>query len=271
MKASSLEPVNSNLRQACTTLRLALLQKHTLKQNSGDHEGAKSIPCCRQGNRDQRPHIQARRLRHEVTLSVYAAGRHLTEPPRDGPVHVASGCLRVRAPYSPLCGLQSSCIMTVQLASAGSVPVIGCRARRKTSRGSCAGLATILLAHRDQGGRSCTATTTPGHPFEPASQQAPPRVPSSESRVKRGNRIVGIDTELVEKLGRNDLCPCGSGRRFPPLLPANRPFRWRTSRLLRPGPVRAVRFVRRASTDAPANALPCRCERDEISRDVRQG
>ena len=25
--------------------------------------------------------------------------------------------------------------------------------------------------------------------------------------------------ELIEKLGRNDLCPCGSGRRFQELLP----------------------------------------------------
>jgi uncharacterized protein YecA (UPF0149 family) len=52
-----------------------------------------------------------------------------------------------------------------------------------------------------------------------ADQQAPPGVPSSESGVKRGDRLVGTDTELVEKLGRNDLCPCGSGRRFPELLP----------------------------------------------------
>jgi len=66
-----------------------------------------------------------------------------------------------------------------------------------------------------------------------AVEQAAPGVPSSESRVKRGDRVVGIDTELVEKLGRNDLCPCGSGRRFPPLLPRNRPFRRRTGRLLR--------------------------------------
>jgi len=78
------------------------------------------------------------------------------------------------------------------------------------------------------------------HDAEPsfwARQQAPPGVPSSESHVKRGNRIVGTGTELVEKLGRNDLCPCGSGRRFPPLLPGNWPFRWRTGRLLRPWPV----------------------------------
>jgi len=37
-------------------------------------------------------------------------------------------------------------------------------------------------------------------------------------RVKRGNRIVHGDVELTEKLGRNDLCPCGSGRRFQTLL-----------------------------------------------------
>jgi len=36
----------------------------------------------------------------------------------------------------------------------------------------------------------------------------------SETHVKRGRRIVHGDVELCEKLGRNDLCPCGSGRRF---------------------------------------------------------
>jgi uncharacterized protein YecA (UPF0149 family) len=36
--------------------------------------------------------------------------------------------------------------------------------------------------------------------------------------VKRGDRVVHGDVELVEKLGRNDLCPCGSGRRFQALL-----------------------------------------------------
>jgi len=36
----------------------------------------------------------------------------------------------------------------------------------------------------------------------------------SETRVKRGYRVVHGDKELLEKLGRNDPCPCGSGRRF---------------------------------------------------------
>jgi SEC-C motif len=46
----------------------------------------------------------------------------------------------------------------------------------------------------------------------------------SETRVKRGRRIVHGDKELQEKLGRNDLCPCGSGHSFQELLPAIRPF-----------------------------------------------
>lgn len=32
----------------------------------------------------------------------------------------------------------------------------------------------------------------------------------SETKVKRGVRIVHGDKQLEEKLGRNDLCPCGS-------------------------------------------------------------
>jgi hypothetical protein len=44
----------------------------------------------------------------------------------------------------------------------------------------------------------------------------------SETAVKRGDRIVHGDKELLEKLGRNDLCPCGSGRRFQALLLAVR-------------------------------------------------
>ena len=40
----------------------------------------------------------------------------------------------------------------------------------------------------------------------------------SETRVKRGQRIVHGDKELIEKLGRNDPCPCLSGRRFQSLL-----------------------------------------------------
>jgi uncharacterized protein YecA (UPF0149 family) len=44
----------------------------------------------------------------------------------------------------------------------------------------------------------------------------------SETAVKRGNRVVRGEKELIEKLGRNDPCPCGSGRRFQTLLHAER-------------------------------------------------
>jgi hypothetical protein len=47
---------------------------------------------------------------------------------------------------------------------------------------------------------------------------------SSETQVKRGHRTVGADTELIEKLGGKDLCPCESGRRFPPMLPRRWPI-----------------------------------------------
>jgi len=46
----------------------------------------------------------------------------------------------------------------------------------------------------------------------------------SETRVKRGKRVVGGGKELLEKLGRDDLCPCGSGRRFQALLPEQPAF-----------------------------------------------
>jgi len=36
----------------------------------------------------------------------------------------------------------------------------------------------------------------------------------SETHVKRGDRIVRGEKELIEKLGRNDPCPCGSGKKY---------------------------------------------------------
>jgi uncharacterized protein YchJ len=48
--------------------------------------------------------------------------------------------------------------------------------------------------------------------FEPMSKRR--RGFPSETQVKRGVRSVHGDKELAEKLGRNDLCPCGSGKRF---------------------------------------------------------
>ena len=45
-----------------------------------------------------------------------------------------------------------------------------------------------------------------------ADEQAAQGFPS-ETRVKRGDRTVRDgEVELLERLGNNDLCPCGSGR-----------------------------------------------------------
>ena len=54
----------------------------------------------------------------------------------------------------------------------------------------------------------------------------------SETRAKRGVRIVHGFKELSEKLGRNDPCPCGSGRNFQEVLPAFRSLRRRQPKSL---------------------------------------
>ena len=61
-------------------------------------------------------------------------------------------------------------------------------------------------------------TTSPA--FIPSSKRR--KGDPSETRVKRGARCVHGDKELLEKLGRKDACPCGSGRRFQELLHALR-------------------------------------------------
>ncbi len=71
------------------------------------------------------------------------------------------------------------------------------------------------LRSRDPGeeARPCRRefeTTRP--PFERTSKRR--RGFPSETHVKRGERVVNGDKELVEKLGRNDPCPCGSGKKY---------------------------------------------------------
>src|SRR5689334_7369294 len=71
----------------------------------------------------------------------------------------------------------------------------------------------------------------------------------SETRVKRGLRFVrGGDKELVEKLGRNDPCPCGSGKRFQGVLPRLRPV----------STERSARTIGATDGRAAARALPRR-------------
>ena len=57
----------------------------------------------------------------------------------------------------------------------------------------------------------------------------------SETQVKRGEQCVHGDKVLEEKLGRNDLCPCGSGKRFKKCCLKKGCFRWRNSAALLSG------------------------------------
>ena len=88
---------------------------------------------------------------------------------------------------------------------------------------------------RSLGGVPCarTNTTSKATAFEVTSKRR--KGFPSETRVKRGERVVGGRKELLEKLGRNDPCPCGSGRRFQTLLHAQRRVRRLRPRLLLSG------------------------------------
>jgi hypothetical protein len=85
---------------------------------------------------------------------------------------------------------------------------------------------------RPYGGVSCAGITTTSKPsaFEVTSKRR--KGFPSETNVKRGYRVVRGDKELLEKLGRNDPCPCLSGRRFQALLHAQRGPRRLSSRPL---------------------------------------
>jgi len=64
-----------------------------------------------------------------------------------------------------------------------------------------------------KGGASWTIKTSSNLPFFETMSKRRKGFPS-ETKVKRGVRIVHGNKELSEKLGRNDLCTCGSGKRF---------------------------------------------------------
>ena len=64
-----------------------------------------------------------------------------------------------------------------------------------------------------KGGGTWTSKTSMSNRFFETMSKRRKGFPS-ETKVKRGVRIVHGTKELSEKLGRNDLCPCGSGKRF---------------------------------------------------------
>ena len=79
-----------------------------------------------------------------------------------------------------------------------------------------------------KGGESWTRKTSTKFPlFETMSKRR--KGFASEKMVKRGVRIVHGDKELEEKVGRNDLCPCDSGKLFKSCCLESGYFRWRES------------------------------------------
>ncbi len=76
---------------------------------------------------------------------------------------------------------------------------------------------SVVSKSRAGGVPYATTTSSMTHPFfEPMSKRR--KGFPSEQQVKRGYRVIHGDKELIEKLGRNDPCPCGSGKRFQALL-----------------------------------------------------
>ena len=73
---------------------------------------------------------------------------------------------------------------------------------------------TFALHHlTEKGGGSWTRKTSNTNRFFETMSKRRKGFPS-ETKVKRGVRMVHGDKELEEKVGRNDLCPCGSGKLF---------------------------------------------------------
>jgi hypothetical protein len=50
--------------------------------------------------------------------------------------------------------------------------------------------------------------------FSRANEQAAPSIPVADGRQARSTQCRGGEKELLERLGNNDPCPCGCGRRF---------------------------------------------------------
>jgi len=72
----------------------------------------------------------------------------------------------------------------------------------------------------------------------------------SESSVKRGDRVVHGDKELLERLGRNDPCVCGSWRSFQAMLHED----WLLSMA---SIVTTIDVIELVVDTTPSGSLPC--------------
>jgi len=109
---------------------------------------------------------------------------------------------------------------------------------------------TSLLYWPQERNIPCNLAIPTSPPFERSSRRR--KGFPSETNVKRASRTVHGEKDLIEKLGRNDPCPCGSGRRFQKLLSGRWNLRRRTQKLLFSG----GSSTRAARLPPSANALP---------------
>src|SRR5690349_18118850 len=115
-------------------------------------------------------------------------------------------------------------------------------------------------ARRNKGGPSCTATTTPRHPFEPSSKRRR-GFPLASLALSEAIASSGSTPNSSRNSAGTTCARAARAAAFPPLLPRNRPFRRRTGGLLRPRltpRTRAIRFARRGLPPRRADALTCR-------------
>jgi hypothetical protein len=84
---------------------------------------------------------------------------------------------------------------------------------RTFHRGPCLDRGRSPSHFTGKGGASWTRKTSNTSRFFETMSKRRKGFPS-EAKVKKGVRVVHGDKELEEKVGRNDLCPCGSGRLF---------------------------------------------------------
>ena len=166
------------------------------------------------------------------SMPLQGEGRHWFSDkacPREGGGH-APLKMKLRVSRFRSNGIRSSFDKEASTKSTRCGFVIRAILASSPSRG-CVSVVRMLGAARGKGaaffhgGVSCASiansTTSPAFDVTRKRRKSFP----SETHVKRGRRVVHGGVELVEKLGRNDLCPCGSGRRFQSLLPRVRPLR----------------------------------------------
>ncbi|WP_421726424.1 SEC-C metal-binding domain-containing protein [Bauldia sp.] len=112
------------------------------------------------------------------------------------------------------------CAISVDPRQAG--PSRAATSRSLPASATCSVPASATAGNRWRQPCASIATSPTSRPFEVTRKRR--KSFPSETRVKRGQRFVHGDVELIEKLGRNAPCPCGSGRRFQGMLQALRPL-----------------------------------------------